>query len=37
MDMSTIRKVYEEYMRRTESPKGTEIPPEALKKKTKNK
>ncbi len=36
MDMNIIKKQYEEYMRRKESPKGTDIPPEAIKKKKKS-
>ena len=37
MDMNTIRKLYEEYMKRKESPKGVDIPQAALKKRKKPK
>ena len=35
MDVTAIRRLYEEFMKRKESPKGIDIPPEAIKKKKK--
>ncbi len=34
--MEEIKKMYEEYLKRKISPKGKEIPPEAIKKKERN-